>query len=196
MSEEGERSREDAMESTATKAQEAAKELEKAKGGVEDVLGRVRAGDPTAQPEDLQRAESCVRFAAARLEAALRIQEEEAERERLGRVEALGRRAVSELDPELMRELTEAARGALSAYVAACVEHNGKLDDLARKLEGLGPLPDGYAVDRTRLIGPRLLVAGDFEAGWSRPMVDVSDMARAALSEHIPHGYIDLNSPY
>jgi hypothetical protein len=148
------------------------------------------------KPEDLQRAESRVRFAEARLEAVRRIEEEEAERERLGRVEALGRHAVSELDPEPIRELAEAARGALSAYVAACVARNATLEEIARKLEGLGPLPDGYAVDRTRLIGPRLLVAGDFEAGWLRPMVDVSGMAREALRKHIPHGYIDLNSPY
>ncbi|MDP9458304.1 MAG: hypothetical protein M3Q60_21575 [Actinomycetota bacterium] len=143
MSEKGERSREDAMESTATKAQEAAKELEKAKGGVADVLGRVRAGDPTAQPEDLQRAESRVRFAEARLEAALRIQEEEAERERLGRVEALGRRAVSELDPELMRELTEAVEGALAATSRPAWSTTGSLTISPASWRASGPCRTG-----------------------------------------------------
>ncbi|MDP9458064.1 MAG: hypothetical protein M3Q60_20340 [Actinomycetota bacterium] len=156
---------------------------------------RANAEEALLRASDRQRAESRVRFSEARLEAARRI-EEEAERERLGRVEALGRHVVSELDPEPIRELAEAAKGALAAYVAACVARNATLEGITRELEGLGPLPDGYAVDRTRLIGPRLLVGPDFEAGWLRPMVDVSEMARAALREHIPRGYIDLEQPY
>jgi hypothetical protein len=179
---------------TETKGRTAAEELERAEQEAREILERVRAGDKRTGPEDLEAAERRVRFARARLEGEERRNAEEAERERLGRIEEIGKRAASELDPEPLRKLGQKAERALSAYVGACVTRNVRLEEIASELEALAPLPRGVVVDRSRSAGARIS-AGGREASPVRPVAEVSSMAHAALREHIPRGFIDLESP-
>jgi hypothetical protein len=182
------------MSETGTKAQTAEQALEQAERGVEEVLERIKDGDEEVGPEDLEAAESRVRFARARIEGEERRRIEEAERERLERIDALKERALA-LDPKALRKLEEAARKALSAYVASCVAHNVKVEEIAGELELLGPLPEGFGVDWSSSSGPSV-TAGGRRSATIRPMVNVAAMAREALREHIPHGFIDLEQPY
>jgi hypothetical protein len=170
-----------------------ARELERAERGVAEVLERIKAGDPKVKPEDLEAAESRVRFARALVEGEERRREEEAERERLERVRAVVERAASELDPAPVEKLGAAAREALSAYVAACVAHNARVEEISSELDLLGPLPEGVEVDHSFSSGPRVTTGGRTVPSV-RPMVKVSTMAHEVLREHI-RGYIDLERP-
>lgn len=135
-----------------------------------------------------------VRFGRARLEGEERRREEEAERERLQRIEELKERAISELDPEPVRKLRGKAEKALSDYVAACEEYNRRTKDVADELPPLKSLPDEWRVKHTST-GPALGV-GNFSARPIRTIAMVSEMAHSVLREHIPRGFIDLENPY
>ena len=63
---------------TETREQAAAREQELAQRGVEEVLERIKDADERVEPEDLEEAESRVRFAKARIEGLERRKEEEA----------------------------------------------------------------------------------------------------------------------
>ena len=76
-----------------------AAELEQAQQEVEEVLERIKAGDPKVKPEDLEDAERRARFAGARVEGEERRREEEAERQRLQRLEELQKQVVREARP-------------------------------------------------------------------------------------------------
>lgn len=173
---------------------DAARELEQAQREVQEVLDRITDGDKEVGPEDLEAAERNVRFAHARLEGEERRREEEAERGRLRRLEELRERALSELDPEPILKARERARKALDAYIAACVEHNAKLDEIAGELSSLEPLPEGWSVHHGS--DGASLSAGGHSMRQTRPMVAVSEMARDTLRAHLRGGYIDLERPY
>jgi hypothetical protein len=178
---------------TKTTGQDAAQELEQARRGVQDLLDRIKDGDEKVGPEDLEKAESRVRFARARLEGEERRREEEAERERLRRIEQLQERAAKELDPAPIRKLREKAEEAMSAYVAACVKHDDSVHEIGHELATLGPLPDDV---RTDPAGTMLRRAAGREVNLIRPMVQVSDIARSAYRRHVERGYVDLEKPY
>src|SRR5215203_7341222 len=113
---------------TETRKQAAARDLEQAQRGVEEILERIKDADEGVGPEDLEEAQSRVRFAKARLEGLERKKQEEAEQARRDRIEALRERALA-LDPAHMRKLEEKAIKALDAIVGG--------------LSTLGPLPEG-----------------------------------------------------
>lgn len=182
------------MSKTATKPQDAAQELERAEQEVQEVLDRIKDVDKDVGPEDLEAAERRVRFARARLEGEERRKEEEAERERLQRIEELKERAASDLDPEPVRKLRRKAEKALSDYVAACEEYDRRIKDVADELPPLEPLPDEWRVEHTSA-GPALAV-GNFNARPIRTIATVSEMAHSVLREHISRGFIDLENPY
>src|SRR5215203_7238591 len=77
-----------------TREQAATRDLERAQRGVEEVLERIKDADERVGPEDLEAAESRVRFAKARLEGLERKKQEEAEQARRDRIEALKERAL------------------------------------------------------------------------------------------------------
>jgi hypothetical protein len=83
---------------TETREQAAAWDLEQAQRGVEEVLERIKDADKQVGPEDLEAAESRVRFAKARLDGLERKKQEEAEQARRDRIGALKERALT-LDP-------------------------------------------------------------------------------------------------
>jgi hypothetical protein len=180
------------MSKTATKTteQDAAAELEQAEQGVREILDRIKDGDKKVGPEDLEKAESRVRFARARLEGEERRREEEAERERLQRLEELKERAAKEFGPETVQGLREKAEKALSAYVAACVAHNTAIEEVADELSILGPLPAGWRIEHGS--AGRTFSAGGHSVFHIRPTNEVSRIAYDALREHIPHGAIEL----
>jgi predicted nucleic acid-binding protein len=179
---------------TKTREQSAVQDLERAEREVREVLERIKDGDRKVGPEDLERAERRARFAGARLSGEERRREEEAERARLGRLEELRERTLSELDPAPLEKRKEAAEKALDAYIAACVEHNGKLDRIAGELAGLEPLSEGLGV-RHGSDGANLSLKGR-DVRRVRPIVEVAGMARDALRAHLRGGYIDLERPY
>jgi hypothetical protein len=181
------------MPDTKTIEQGPARELERAEREVEEVLERIKAGDEKVKPEDLESADSRLRFARARLEGAERRQAEEAERKRLQNLRAVKERVAKELDPAPIHKLREKAAVALDAYIAACVSHNARLDEIAHLLLGLEPLPKDWAV-RDGSDGVSLTAAGQ-DVWRLRPMVEVSAIAHEKLRAHLP-GYIDLEQPY
>src|SRR5215204_4384691 len=101
---------------TETREQAAARDLERAQRGVEEVLERIKDADELVGPEDLEKAQSRVRFAKARIEGLERKNQEEAERARRDRIGPLTERALA-LDPAHMRKLEEKARKALDAIM-------------------------------------------------------------------------------
>ncbi len=166
-------------------------DLERAERAVEEVLDRIKGGDRKVGPDDLEAAESRVRFARARLEGEERRREEEAENARLERLEELKERANKELDPEPMRKLRKKAEAAVSAYVAACEAHNRTVDEIAGELSNLEPLPDGWSL-YAGSSGRTFTAAGRSV----RPIHTISEVSRIAyemLRKHIPRGFIDFD---
>jgi hypothetical protein len=180
--------------SEATKApeQDATRELEQAQRGVQEVLDRIKDGDEQVGPEDLEAAESRVRFARARLEGEERRKEEEAERARTDRIEALRERALA-LDIGHVRKLEGKARKALDTYVAAAVAYRNELNEVVQELHGLGPLPDDLSI--TLAPNGYSLQAGPEHRPTEWPMSVCASMAKDGLKTHIPRGAIDLERP-
>src|SRR5215208_8138093 len=130
---------------TETREQAAARDLEQAQRGVEEVLERIKDADKRVGPEDLEEAESRVRFAKARIEGLERKKQEEAEQARRDRIEALTERVLA-LDPGALRKLEEKARKALDAYVAPAAAYRKEINAIVLELSMLGPLPDGLEI--------------------------------------------------
>lgn len=177
---------------TKAKEQTAAAELERAERGVQEVLERIKDADENVGPEDLEAAESRVRFARARIEGEERRREEEAEKARIARIDALKERALA-LDPGALRKLEEKARKALDAYVAAAAAYKAALDEIGSELQTLEPLPDDTALAMDAN-GCSLRVGSEHRPA-ERPITVCASAAREALRAHIPRGFIDLESP-
>ena len=178
---------------TETKGRTAAEELERAEQGVREVLERIKDADEKIGPEDLEAAESRVRFARARIEGEKRRREEEAQRARLAHIGALKKRALA-LDPGALRKLEEKARKALDAYVAAATAYKAAdLSEICPELHTLEPLPDGLAL----ALSPNghSLRIGSEHRPTERPITVCASAASETLRAHIPRGFIDLERP-
>jgi len=177
---------------TKAREQTAAAELEQAEQRVREVLERFKDADENVGPEDLEKAESRVRFARARIEGEERRREEGTEKARTDRIDGLKRRALA-LDPGALRKLEEKARRALDAYVAAAVAYKADLNEITSELHTLEPLPD----DKALAIGANghSLRVGSEHHPTERPMTVCASAAKEALRTHIPRGFIDLESP-
>lgn len=169
-----------------------AEELEAAEQGVQEVLDRIKDGDKQVGPEDLEAAESRVRFARARLEGEERRRVEEAERARTDRIDALKERALA-LDPKAIRKLEEKARKALDAYVAAATSYKSELDTVASELLALEPLPDDLTI--TPGGSGHSLSVGSERRPPEHPITVTTGIAKDVLKTHITRGFIDLERP-
>jgi hypothetical protein len=174
----------------------AGEELAQAEQKVEEVLDRIKDGDPKATPKVLEDAERRVRFARARVEGEESRQAEEAERERLQRIEELRERAIKDLDLEAVQKARQKARQkaakALDGYIVAIAESNARIAEIATELDGLAPLPDDVSTG-SGSYGSTLSVAGrDYRP--QREVVLVADLAREQLRGHV-RGIIDLEEP-
>jgi hypothetical protein len=176
---------------TETREQAAARELELAQRGVEEVLERIKDADERVGPEDLEEAESRVRFAKARIEGLERRKEEEAEQARRDRIEALKERALA-LDPARLRKLEEKARKALDAYVAAGAAYRVELNAIVGELSALGPLPDGLEID----LSPDGygMTVGSERRSTERPNYVCARMAHEVLETHQPGEQTDISA--
>lgn len=176
---------------TDTRELEAARELEQAENAVREVLDRIKDGDGGVGPEDLEAAESRVRFAKARIEGLKRRKEEEAEQARRDRIEALKERALA-LDLTAVRKLEEKATKALDAYVAAGAAYRADLNEIVWELSTLGPLPDGLELD----LSPSGygMAVGSERRPTERPNSVCARMAYEVLQTHMPGEQIDLSA--
>ena len=176
---------------TETREQAAARDLEQAQRGVEEVLERIKDADERVGPEDLEKAQSRVRFAKAQLEGLERRKEEEAEQARRDRIEALTERALA-LEPAHMRKLEEKARKALDAYVAAGAAYRVELNAIVGELSTLGPLPDGLEIDLNGA-GYGMTVGSD-RRSTERPNYVCARMAHEVLQAHLPDERTDISA--
>ena len=173
-----------------TREHEAARNLEQAERAVEEVLERIKDGDEGTGAEDLEAAESRVRFARARIEGLKRRKEEEAEQARRDRIDALKERALA-LEPGPLRKLEEKARKALDAYVSAGAAYRRELDGVVWDLPTLGPLPDNLKLDLTP--DGYEMEADSERRATERPAQVCVRMAHEVLQTHMP-GAVDLSN--
>ena len=174
---------------TETREQAASRDLEQAQRGVEEVIERIKDADKRVGPEDLEGAESRVRFAKASLEGLERKKEEEAEQARRDRIGALKERALT-LDPGGLRKLEEKARKATDAYVAAGAAYRKELTAIVWELCTLGPMPDGLELD----LAPdnyRMTVGSDRRSA-ERPNYVCARMTYEVLKAHLPDERTDI----
>ncbi|WP_067071592.1 hypothetical protein [Carbonactinospora thermoautotrophica] len=108
---------------------------------VEALEERVRDGDESVTPEQIEQAKSLCGFAKLRVEAARR----KAERARQKAAEAARRKAAAEVRERLSRYTDEAlaeryrdARDALRKLAAACHERNAAIGDCGMRLRSVG----------------------------------------------------------
>jgi hypothetical protein len=168
---------------TQTREQAASRDLERAQRGIEEVLERIKDADERVGPEDLEAAESRVRFAQARLEGLERKKREEAEQARRNRIGALIERALA-LDPGGLRKLEEKAKKALDAYVAAGAAYRVELNAIVGELSTLGPLPEGLELDLNG--GGYGMTVGSERRATERPNHVCARMAHEVLQAHQP----------
>jgi hypothetical protein len=180
------------MSETTTQKQDAATELEIAERGVQEILDRIKDGDEQVGPEDLEAAESRVRFARARLEGEERRREEEAEKARTEHIDALRQRALA-LDKGHLRKLEEKARKALDAYVAAAVAYRTELNEVVQELSGFGSLPGD--IDIVLGAEGHSLSVGSEHRPRELPITVCSRIAYDVLRAHLPRGHINLERP-
>jgi hypothetical protein len=176
---------------TQTREQAAARDLEQAQRGVEEVLERIKDADDGVGPEDLEAAESRVRFAEARIEGLERKKKEEAERARRDRIEALKDRALA-LDPDALRKLEEKARKALDAYVAPAAAYRKELTAIVWELSTLGPMPDGLEIDPTP--DNYGMTVGSDRRPTERPNYVCARMMHEVLKAHLPDERSDISA--
>jgi len=162
-------------------------ELEAARAALEDVLEEVSRGRGTEQ--DLETAQTRVKFWEVRLEGAHRQVAEEAEQERTDRINALKERALA-LDEGTVKKLEEKARKALDAYVAAALAHRTELAEIVQELSELGELPEGLELDM-QPTGYGMVVGSERRAPVD-PMAGCIVMAYDVLRTHMPRLQIDL----
>ena len=176
---------------TETREQAAARDLEQAQRGVEEVLERIKDADERVGLEDLEAAESRVRFAKARLDGLERKKQEEAEQARRDRIEALTDRALA-WDPGALRKLEEKARKALDAYVAAGAAYRKELTAIVWELCTLGPMPDGLEIDLTP--DNYGMTAGSDRRSAERPNYVCARMTHEILKAHLPDERTDISA--
>ena len=175
---------------TETREQAAARDLEQAQRGIEEVLERIKDADERVGPEDLEEAQSRVRFAKARLEGLERKKQEEAEQARRDCIGALRERALA-LDPVHVRKLEEKARKVLDAYVAVGAAYRKELNAIVGELSTLGPLPEGLEID---LNGDGYgMSVGSERRSTERPVVVCARMAHEALQTRQPGERSDIS---
>jgi hypothetical protein len=176
---------------TDTREQAAARDLERAQRGVEEVLERIKDADERVGPEDLEKAESRVRFAKARLEGLELKKQEEAEQARRDRIDALKKRALA-LDPDALRKLEEKARKALDAYVAAGAAYRKELTAIVWELYTLEPMPDGLEIDLTP--DNYGMSVGSERRATERPNYVCARMTHEILKAHLPDERTDISA--
>ena len=175
---------------TETREQAASRDLEQAQRGVEEVLERIKDADEGVGPEDLEAAESRVRFAKARLDGLERKKQEEAEQARRDRIGALTERALA-LDPGGLRKLEEKARKATDAYVAAGAAYRKELTAIVWELSTLGPMPDGLEIDLTP--DNYGMAVGSDRRSTERPNYVCARMLHEVLQAHLPDERSDFS---
>ena len=158
---------------------------------VAEVEARLRAGEDVS-PDELLRAEVTERLARMKAEQAARAADERAEAERLARIAAFRASLPSRFDPAPLERARAKLAAAVDAFVCACRAYDDAQEAAVEELRGLGPLPDGLAVDAPRY---GWITDGGREHGPSRPQVALAGIATEALRRHFPRRQIRLDNP-
>jgi hypothetical protein len=175
-------------------SEDIATELKQAQRGMEEILERIKDGDPEGTPEALEDAERRVRLAWARVggdvEGDKHRLAEEAERDCLQRLEELRERAIKDLDLEPLHKAREKLERALDGFVEESLKYNARLANIIYELPTLASLPEGWFIDATSA-GLTMQMGLDTKPGkFVRPMVEVRDLGQEVIHRKLGCEYI------
>jgi hypothetical protein len=172
-------------------------ELKRAQRSMEEILERIKDGDPEGTPEALEYADLRVRLAWARVGGGVKPRlDEEAERDCLQRLEELRERAIKDLDLEPVHKAREEMERALDGFVKESQKYNDRLENIVMELPTLAPfleLPEGWSVNYYFPGSPPLQMGPDTEpAEFVYPVEEVCDLAHEVHQRHLRQTHISL----
>ncbi|MGI8405473.1 MAG: hypothetical protein ACR2OE_12045 [Thermomicrobiales bacterium] len=154
--------------------------LQAATERLNDLRLRIGAGDPTATPEQFDRAERVERFARARLEMASVAEARDREAARLARIDEVRGRLPAAYDRSRLDKAMTRLQSALSAFMSESATFNAGTGELRDVLIRIGELPAGLAVTPSS-IEDRGVIYRHVD-----PQLEVARAAQASFREHFP----------
>ncbi len=156
------------------------------------VEARIGSGDPTANADVLHRAESSLRFARWQRDAIEAHEQQQRERGRLDRIDAIRAELTARLNTDALDAARRVLADAMDGWVRACGEHDDARGAAFNELLELGPLPPDVAPGGA---GFGSLVIGATTHRRAPVQRAIRDEATRAIQRRYPRTYINLNEP-
>ncbi len=172
---------------TTTKPLDPVAELETASAALDQVRRRIGANDPTVKVDDLHHAETAIRFARMRIDAAAEIEAEQREQARRDRIEAIRQELPAIFNTTALDEARQNLEAAADAYCREARMLQDRTGDAFNELIGLGSTPG-----ITPMSGDGAIQAGGITYRKPSFQHQARQVMTAAFRKHFPRVEIDF----
>lgn len=158
-------------------------ELDAAQSALTDVRSRIGSNDPTVTVEDLNRAESAVRFARMRIDAAVDVAAQEREQARLDRIGAIRAELPAIFDTAALDKARAKVEAAVDAYCREARALEVRVSDVYSELTGLQP--HGISIE-----SGSGAIGGHRKPSFQRQL---RDAVYGPFTRHFPHTQVNID---